>query len=221
MTHLPRRLGPLGVEMGRYRSDLPLETADAVIARDKPFTVLRVDFVRRARKETVANLLGAIAGAGATWATFGNAARNQAHPGATVPSAGVSDVRAFVVEALMTLLLVFVIMAVATDPRVPAALVAPSIGFVHVAAVLIAGGAVNPDRASGPAIMSGTFTSLSVYLLASIVGDITAALLYDNVVAKATAPTTEHGDPQSGKSAGDRNLATGSNTTRPSAERRP
>jgi len=140
-------------------------------------------------------LLGAIAGAGATWAAFGNAARSRAHLGATVPAAGVSDIRAFIVEALITFLLVFVIMAVTTDARVPAALAAPSIGFALVAAVLIGGGitggAVNPDRALGPAIMSGTFTSLWVYLLAPIVGGIAAALLYSNVVAKAAAPTLE------------------------------
>ena len=62
-----------------------------------------------------------------------------------------SEPRAFVVEALITFLLVFVIMSMATDARVPAALAAPSIGFGLVAAVLIGGGitcgAVNPDRA--------------------------------------------------------------------------
>ncbi len=95
-------------------------------------------------------------------------------------------------EALITFLLVFVIMAVATDSRVPAAVAAPSIGFALVAAVLIGGGitggAVNPDRALGPAIMSGTFTSLWLYLLAPIVGGAAAALLYSNVVAKAAPP---------------------------------
>jgi len=163
-------------------------------------------------------LLGAVAGAGATWATFGNAARSRAHLGATVPAAGVSEVRAFIVEALITFLLVFVIMAVTTDPRVPAALAAPSIGFALVAAVLIGGGitggAVNPDRALGPAIMSGTFTSLWLYLLAPIVGGIAAALLYSNVVAKAAAPTMDDGDPQTGESAGDRSLATAADIPR-------
>jgi len=162
-------------------------------------------------------LLGAILGAGATWATFGNRARDVAHLGATVPADGVSTGRAFIVEALITFLLVFVIMAVATDARVPAALAAPSIGFALVAAVLIGGGitggAVNPDRALGPAIMSGTFTSVGVYVAAEILGGIAAALLYTRVVAGATAPTTDRGDPQQGAAAGDRALATGSETT--------
>jgi glycerol uptake facilitator-like aquaporin len=154
-------------------------------------------------------LVGAIAGAGATWVTFGSVVRDKAHLGATT---GVSDLRAFIVEALITFLLVFVVMAVATDARVPAALAAPSIGFALIAAVLIGGGitggAVNPDRALGPAIMSGTFTSLWIYVLADILGGIIAALLCTHVVIKATAPTMEHGDPQSGTSPGDRSLAT-------------
>ena len=135
-------------------------------------------------------LLGAITGAGATWATFGSVVRSKAHLGATVPAPGVGDLRALVVEALITFLLVFVIMAVATDPRVPAALAAPSIGFALVGAVLIGGGissgAVNPNRALGPAIMSGTFTSLWIYVLADILGGVVAALLYTHVVIKAT-----------------------------------
>ncbi len=162
-------------------------------------------------------LAGAIAGAGATWATFGSVVRDQAHLGATVPADGVTDARAFVVEALITFLLVFVVMAVATDSRVPAALAAPSIGFALVAAVLIGGGitggAVNPDRALGPAIMSGTYTSLWVYVLADILGGIVAALLYTYVVGKATAPTMEAGEPQAGRPAGDRDLASADDTT--------
>ncbi len=140
-------------------------------------------------------LLGAVLGASATWATFGNRAREVAHLGATVPAEGVSDGQAFVVEALITFLLVFVVIAVATDPRVPAALAAPSIGFALVAAVLlgggITGGAVNPARALGPAIMSGTYTSVWVYVAAEIIGGIAAALLYDRVLAAAEAPTTD------------------------------
>lgn len=165
-------------------------------------------------------LLGALAGAGATWVSFGNDARNIAHLGATTPSKGVGDARVFIVEALITFLLVFVIIAVATDDRVPAAVAAPAIGFALVAAVLIGGGvtggAVNPDRALGPAIMSTTFSSLWVYVAATIVGGVAAAVLHKYVVASAIAPTVsagpDQGDDQSGRSAGDRSLRTGKDT---------
>jgi len=161
-------------------------------------------------------LLGALAGAGATWVSFSNDARNVAHLGATTPSKGVGDARVFIVEALITFLLVFVIIAVATDDRVPAAVAAPAIGFALVAAVLIGGGvtggAVNPDRALGPATMSTTFTSLWVYVLATIVGGVAAALLHKYVVASAIAPTTNSGEDQGGGSAGDRSLGTADDT---------
>lgn len=146
----------------------------------------------------VFQLLGAVLGSGATWATFGSRGRDEAHLGATVPADGVGLGQAFVVEALITFLLVFVIVAVATDSRVPDALAAPSIGFALVAAVLIGGGitggAVNPDRVLGPAIVSGTFTAVWVYLAANIVGGVVAALLYTHIVAPASAPTTEEDD---------------------------
>lgn len=139
-------------------------------------------------------LLGAIAGAGATWASFGNSAREVAKLGATVPAAGVGLGQVFVVEALITFLLVFVIIAVATDVRVPAAVAAPAIGFALVAAVLIgggvSGGAVNPDRAVGPAIMSGTLTALWVYVLATVIGGIAAAVVHTYVMADTVAPTS-------------------------------
>lgn len=107
----------------------------------------------------------------------------------------------------------FVIVAVSTDNRVPAAVAAPAIEFSLIGAVLIGGGvtggAVNPDRALGPAIMSGTFTSLWLYILAPLVGGICAALLYDRVIGRATAPTIDDGDPPAGVGAGNRSLATG------------
>lgn len=60
-----------------------------------------------------------------------------------------------------------------------------------VSAVLIGGpstgGAVNPVRALGPQLVSGTFTSFWVYLLAPVVGNIVAAVVYDRVIARASA----------------------------------
>ena len=138
-------------------------------------------------------LLGAVLGALATWATFGGAARSQAKLGTPVPADGISDGRAFLVEVFITFLLVFVVIAVTSDRRAANATASVSIGFALVSAVLIGGpstgGAVNPVRALGPEIVSGTFTSFWVYLLAPIVGGIVAAVTYDRVIARATTPT--------------------------------
>lgn len=137
-------------------------------------------------------LLGAVLGALATWATFGGAARSTAKLGTPVPADGISDGRAFLVEAFITFLLVFVIIAVTSDRRDANATASISIGFALVSAVLIGGpstgGAVNPVRALGPEIVSGTFTSFWVYLLAPVVGGIVAAVTYDRVIGRATTP---------------------------------
>lgn len=137
-------------------------------------------------------LLGAVLGALATWATFGGPARDQAKLGTPVPADGISDGRAFVVEAFITFLLVFVIVAVTSDRRASGATASVSIGFALVSAVLIGGpstgGAVNPVRALGPEIVSGTFTSVWVYLLAPVLGGLVAAVTYDRVIGRATTP---------------------------------
>jgi MIP family channel proteins len=137
-------------------------------------------------------LLGAVLGALATWATFGGAARSQAKLGATVPAEGISDGRAFLVEGFITFLLVFVVIAVTSDRRASGATAALSIGLALVSAVLIGGpstgGAVNPVRALGPELVSGTFTSFWVYLLAPVVGGIAAAFVYDRVIGRAVTP---------------------------------
>ena len=141
----------------------------------------------------IAQLLGALAGAGATWLTYGAAARSQASLGATLPRAGVSDLRSVTVEALITFLLVFVIIATAGDERVPFAVAAPAIGFALIAAVLIGGpitgGAVNPDRALGPMILSAHLHGFWIYLTGPLVGGVLAAVVYDRFISRTTPPT--------------------------------
>lgn len=140
----------------------------------------------------VFQLLGAVLGAGATWVTFGADARTQAHLGAPAPADGVSDGRAFLVEAFITFLLVFVIIAVTSDRRASGAVASISIGLALVSAVLIGGpstgGAVNPVRALGPELLSLSFTGVWVYLLAPLVGGVAAAVLYDRVIGRTTIP---------------------------------
>ena len=140
-----------------------------------------------------AQLAGAVAGAGATWITYGSRARSQASLGATLPRAGVSDLRSVAVEALITFLLVFVVIATAGDDRVPVAAAAPAIGFALVAAVLIGGpitgGAVNPDRALGPMLASGHFHGFWIYLVGPLLGGVVAAVVYDRFISHTTPPT--------------------------------
>ncbi len=139
-----------------------------------------------------AQLVGAVLAAVATWLTFGGPARGEANLAATYPARGVGDLQAFLVEVLITFILVFVVMAVATDDRAPAPTAPIAVGFALAVGVFIAGpvtgGAVNPVRALGPMIVAGDLTSFWLYVLGPIVGGVLAALLYDRTMAETEAP---------------------------------
>jgi MIP family channel proteins len=139
-----------------------------------------------------AQLAGAVLGALATWVTLGHAARSTAKLGATYPAGGVSDGRALLVEMLITAILVFVVMAVATDERVPAAAAGPAVGLALAVGVFIGGpatgGAVNPARALGPMLAAGKLTSFWLYIVGPLVGGVVAAFVYDRFVGEADAP---------------------------------
>ena len=140
----------------------------------------------------IAQFVGAILAAVVVWGAFGPNARRIAALGATFPAPGASVGQVFLIEAVITFLLVFIITAVATDKRVPAPVVAPAIGFALGVAVLIggpvSGGAVNPARALGPMIVAGRYTDAWIYLVAPVVGGIIAALLYERYISHTSAP---------------------------------
>jgi MIP family channel proteins len=140
-----------------------------------------------------AQLVGAVLAAFASWVTFGGAgARNEAKLAATYPAQGVGDLQAFVVEILITFILVFVVMAVATDHRAPAAIAPIAVGFALAVGVFIAGpvtgGSVNPARSLGPMIVAGDLSSVWLYILGPIIGGVLGALLYDRTMAQTEGP---------------------------------
>ena len=135
-----------------------------------------------------AQLVGAVLGAVGTWLAFGGPGRTEAGLAATHPAQGVGDFQAFVLEILITFILVFVVIAVATDERAPAPIAPIAVGFALAVAVFIAGpvtgGAVNPVRALGPMIVSGDFAGAWLYILGPIIGGVLAAFLYDRTMAE-------------------------------------
>jgi aquaporin Z/aquaporin NIP len=138
-----------------------------------------------------AQLVGAILGALAVWITYGEAAQELANIAATFPTEGVGDLRAFVVEVLVTFILVFVVISVASDERAPAGVAPLAVGFALACGVLIAGpvtgGSLNPARTLGPMILAGRFDAVWVYILAPIVGAVLAALVYDRFASQSDA----------------------------------
>jgi MIP family channel proteins len=134
-----------------------------------------------------AQLAGATAAALVLLALWPDAPANL---GATVPSVGVGA--AVVYEALMSFLLMLVIISVATDTRALGAPAAIAIGAtVALAAAVggpLTGASMNPARTLGPALASGTFTDLWVYLAGPLVGASLGALAYQYMRAEHPAP---------------------------------
>jgi glycerol uptake facilitator protein/aquaporin Z/aquaporin NIP len=147
---------------------------------------------RAAGAYVVAQLAGGLVGALATWACYGERGRLEGGLGATVPADGVSTGRAFLVELLITFLLVLVVISVATDERAEGAVAPVAVGFALAAGIFVAapltGGGVNPARALGPDLVAGQAGSLWLYLVAPVLGGIAAAVLYDRVLGRGEPP---------------------------------
>ena len=135
-----------------------------------------------------AQLVGAVLGAVGTWIAFGGPGRNEAKLAATYPAQGVGDLQAFLLEILITFILVFVVVSVATDSRAPAAIAPIAVGFALAVGVFIAGpvtgGAVNPVRALGPMLLAGDLTSAWLYVLGPIIGGVLGAFVYEKTMAQ-------------------------------------
>jgi MIP family channel proteins len=103
--------------------------------------------------------------------------------GATVPSVGAGS--AFVYELVLTALLMFVIMAVATDTRAAGAAAAIAIGgTVGLDAIFggpVTGASMNPARSLGPALASGSWSDFWIYLAGPVLGAASGALAYQAV----------------------------------------
>jgi len=146
----------------------------------------------------VAQVIGSMVAAFAVWAAYGQQAYDKAHLGTPSPVHGATELQGALVEALIAFLLVFTVMAVATDKRAPAGVAPLAIGFALAGGVLlggpVSGGAGNPARAIGPMLVSATYPSVIIYILGPIIGGIVAAVLYDRVVGAGFTPQTSVAD---------------------------
>jgi len=99
----------------------------------------------------------------------------------TLPAADVSAWQAFLLEAVMTFLLVTVIIGVALSGKVPAAAAGAAIGATLGALVLvggaITGASMNPARSLGPAIVNWHFEAHWIYWLGPIAGGLAAGIV--------------------------------------------
>lgn len=112
-----------------------------------------------------------------------------AQVGATLPAG--SQGQSFLWEIVLTFLLMFVIMAVATDARAAGEAAAIAIGgTVGLDAMFggpVSGASMNPARSLGPALVSGDLHALWLYIAAPLVGAGLGALAYQFVRGEQTA----------------------------------
>ncbi len=124
-------------------------------------------------------LLGAVAGAAVLRTLFGL----EAGLGTTLPSG--SPLQALGVETLLTAVLMFVIVSVATDTRAVGQLAAIAIGGTVALDALwggpVTGASMNPARSFGPALVSGLWQAHWIYWLGPIGGAVLGAALYQGL----------------------------------------
>jgi aquaporin NIP len=100
--------------------------------------------------------------------------------GMTLPAGSV--MQSLLMEITLTATLLFVVLAVATDPRANAQLASIAIGATIAIDVFvggpISGASMNPARSLGPALVAGELEHLWLYIVGPIVGACVGAFAY-------------------------------------------
>ena len=123
----------------------------------------------------VAQILGGlVATLGVLLVTSQTVIANAANaPGETGEGLFTQELHAFSVEAVLTAVFVAVILTVTTKQPDKAIIVIPlTLAGIHYAAMAISGASVNPVRSLAPAVVSGNYASLWVYLTGPFVGSV-------------------------------------------------
>jgi len=144
----------------------------------------------RAALYMVAQTFGGILGAGILWAFTTNegsgaALRGSSGLGSTVLHENLSSVQGFVIEFVISLILVLVVFGAVADEEAsksvlgsPPLAIGLAITACHLFAVPLTGSSMNPARTLGPAVITGNWKNLWVYWAAPLSGGAAAGLLY-------------------------------------------
>jgi aquaporin NIP len=147
------------------------------------FTLTRHFPLRDAVAYVAAQLAGAAAGALLLLSLWGD---RPAALGATVPSIAAGS--ALLYEIVLTAVLMFVIVAVATDTRAVGAGAAIAIGGAVALDALfggpLTGASMNPARSFGPALAAGEWTDFWVYVVGPVAGAALGAGAYEFIRGK-------------------------------------
>jgi len=146
-----------------------------------------------------AQSIGAILGSDILW-TFAYGEGNRSTElrgfsslGTTGLSHGVTPVQGFVIEAMITMILVMVVFGAAADhPNSEKVMGSPplAIGLAvttcHLFAIPLTGSSMNPARSLGPAVILGQYSHMWLYWAGPLTGGLLAAILYQAIFAART-----------------------------------
>jgi MIP family channel proteins len=191
-------LGPVGVSLvfGLIIMVMVYATGHLSGAHINPAVTIAFTLTRHfSPRDAIAYIAAQLTGASAASLVLLGAWPSQpAHLGATAPTVAAGS--ALLYEAIMTALLMFVIMAVATDTRAVGAAAAIAIGGVIGLDALfggpVTGASMNPARSFGPALVSGRWTDFWVYVAGPIIGAAIGAFAYQLVRGGAAPRPLPH-----------------------------
>ncbi len=152
---------------------------------------------RRALLYVVAQFLGAIAAAGVlalVYPDLGDLGRNNVGVNLGVPSigSGFSTTNALMMEIVLTFFLMLAIFGIGIDHRTSRTVTGLVIGLTITLDIFaggaVSGAAMNPARAFGPAVVQQDFADHWVWWVGPAIGAVIAALLYNDVLLRGTAP---------------------------------
>jgi len=133
----------------------------------------------------LAQVLGAIVAALALKGLYPEMAGRIAQLGTPRLAANVSFTQGVLLEAILTFFLAFAVMATVVDAAGPK-VAGWAIGLTVMMGILagggITGGAMNPARAFGPALVSNAWLGQLVYWIGPILGSVAAMQLYDRLL---------------------------------------
>lgn len=132
--------------------------------------------VRQVLPYVLAQLVGAALGSATILLLFGNVRSL----GATMPAG--ANAQAFILEVLLTAILMFVILHVSTGPKEVGVMAGIAIGGTVALEAMFAGpvtgASMNPARSMAPAVLSGNLGNLWIYLAAPVVGALAAVVAW-------------------------------------------
>src|SRR5918992_1177864 len=157
------------------------------------FLVVRRIELKMALAYWAAQFLGAVFAALILTGAVPDRLTDQVSLGAPLVGGGVGAGAAFLIEAILTFFLVWVIFATAVDPRGTFKSIAGlAIGFTITLDILFGGpftgAAMNPSRAFGPQIVGGHWGDRWVWYLGPALGGIAAALAYEYLYLRPLRP---------------------------------